>query len=84
MRRKLAVIAGVFIVAVVVDLAVGADLPGYDAFLGFAGCVVIVVVSKWLGKKVIQRPEAYYAEVAGPGVGPNVGGPSAHEEPSHG
>ena len=72
MTRKLAVTAGVFLVAVIVDLIVGADVPGYDALLGFVGCVVIIIGSKWLGKKVIQRPESYYAQVTGQSEGPHA------------
>jgi hypothetical protein len=31
--------------------------PGFDLLFGFAGCAVIVVVSKALGKAALQRPE---------------------------
>jgi hypothetical protein len=31
--------------------------PGAVTVLGFVGCVLIIVVSKWLGKVWLQRPE---------------------------
>ncbi len=31
--------------------------PGFDLLYGFAGCAVIVIVSKALGKAGLQRPE---------------------------
>lgn len=31
--------------------------PGFDLIFGFAGCALIVVVSKALGKAALQRPE---------------------------
>lgn len=37
-------------------------VPGFYAALGFVGCWLIVVVSKWLGKVWLQRPENYYGE----------------------
>ena len=36
--------------------------PGWNGVLGFAGCVLIIVVSKALGKAFIQKPEGYYDE----------------------
>ncbi|MEE9146552.1 MAG: hypothetical protein V3U27_04060 [Candidatus Tectomicrobia bacterium] len=35
-------------------------LPTFDLILGFLGCIVIVVVSKWLGHTWLQRDETYY------------------------
>ena len=43
--------------------------PGFDLLFGFAGCAVIVVVSKALGKAALQRPERSATEpddAAGP------------------
>jgi hypothetical protein len=37
-------------------------LPGFDFVYGLAGCALIVVVSKWLGKRCLQRPEDYYRD----------------------
>jgi hypothetical protein len=60
--RPLAVTLLAFAVAVVVDLVVGySPFPGYGASIGFLGCVVIVVVSKWLGRW-LSRPEDYYPD----------------------
>jgi hypothetical protein len=33
-------------------------VPGYAAFIGLAGCIVVVLLSKWLGRTFLQRPEA--------------------------
>jgi len=36
--------------------------PGFDLIFGFAGCAVIVIVSKALGKAGLQRPERSAAD----------------------
>jgi peptidoglycan/LPS O-acetylase OafA/YrhL len=60
--RPLVVTLIAFAVAVVVDVVVGySPFPGYGALIGFLGCVVIVVVSRWLGRW-LSRPEDYYAD----------------------
>lgn len=47
--------------AVGVDLAIDTSYPpGYSAMIGFAGCAAIVIVSKWLGKRFIQRDEDHW------------------------
>lgn len=47
--------------AVIVDILLGAEhVPGYAATIGLAGCIAIILVSKWLGKVLIQRPEDHY------------------------
>jgi hypothetical protein len=33
-------------------------VPGYSAVIGLVGCVVVVGISKWLGKAFLQRPES--------------------------
>ena len=33
---------------------------GFDIVYGFAGCIAIVFISKFLGKAFIQRKENYY------------------------
>ena len=43
----------------------GIHTPGFHLAYGLGGCVVIVLVSKWLGKIFLQRPEDFY-ETAGP------------------
>jgi len=37
------------------------SLPTFDFFYGFLGCGLIVLGSKWLGKKLLQRDEDYYS-----------------------
>jgi hypothetical protein len=36
------------------------DLPAWASLYGLAACVVIIVVSKLLGKLWLSRPEHYY------------------------
>jgi hypothetical protein len=36
------------------------QIPLYNALFGFAGCVVLIVASKALGKLFIQKDEDYY------------------------
>ncbi len=35
-------------------------IPGFYAAYGFLGCLAIVFVSKWLGKRLLERDERYY------------------------
>jgi len=35
-------------------------VPGFDLLYGLAGCLLIVIGSKALGKLGIQRPERFY------------------------
>ncbi len=37
-------------------------IPGFYGMFGFVSCVLIVVVSKLLGKWLLQRREDYYDE----------------------
>jgi hypothetical protein len=32
-------------------------VPGYSAMIGLFGCIVVVMISKWLGKALLQRSE---------------------------
>jgi hypothetical protein len=32
-------------------------VPGYSAVIGLFGCIFVVMISKWLGKVLLQRPE---------------------------
>ena len=41
-------------------LVVQPPVPGQDAAMGFFGCLAIILISKWLGRKVIQRRSDYY------------------------
>lgn len=36
------------------------SLLGFDIIYGFLGCMIIIVVSKFLGKAFLQRKEDYY------------------------
>lgn len=36
------------------------SIPAWWAVFGGIGCAVIVVVSKWLGKVFLQKPEDWY------------------------
>jgi len=35
-------------------------VPGWWAWFGGIGCAVIVIVSKWLGKILLSKPEDWY------------------------
>jgi hypothetical protein len=35
-------------------------IPGFFALFGFAGCLVIIVFSKFLGKHLLYKREDYY------------------------
>ncbi|MDW7712070.1 MAG: hypothetical protein SCH98_16510 [Deferrisomatales bacterium] len=37
-------------------------VPGSYAAGGFAGCVVLILGAKWLGKHALQRGEGYYRD----------------------
>ncbi len=60
----------VLVLLVVTDLFVprehphfiGDFIPGFWAVFGFTACTLIIVVSKWLGKRFLFRPENYYEE----------------------
>lgn len=34
--------------------------PGFDALLGFVGCLALVYLAKWLGHYWLQKKEDYY------------------------
>lgn len=36
--------------------------PAFDLLYGFAGCVGIVLISKWLGHAWLQRDENFYED----------------------
>jgi len=61
---------GLPLIVTLVALAIGAGVdaligysrfPGYGALIGLLGCIVIVVVSKWLGR-FLSRPEDLYPD----------------------
>ncbi len=33
-------------------------VPGYAAVIGLVGCIVVILISKWLGRVFLQRPES--------------------------
>ncbi len=37
-------------------------LPGFELIYGFIGCVVIIIVSKFIGQIWLQKKEDYYPE----------------------
>lgn len=37
-------------------------IPGFDFVYGIVGCALIVLVSKRLGKRFLQRSESYYRD----------------------
>jgi hypothetical protein len=62
-RRPLPVIVVALVVGIPLDLWHGySPFPGYGALLGIVGTTVLVFGSKWLGTKLLQRPEDYYPE----------------------
>lgn len=34
------------------------DVPGYAGLIGLVGCLVVVLLSKWLGSLLLQRSDA--------------------------
>lgn len=63
MNRRLPLVATAvaLVVGLLADLGTGySAFPGYAAALGLGGCTVIIIGSKWLGKRFLQRPETYY------------------------
>lgn len=63
-RRALAATVVAFALSVLADVAAGetTPFPGYPAAVGLFGCIGIIVISKWLGKTFLQRPERYYPD----------------------
>ena len=35
-------------------------IPVYDALFGFAGCIMIIFFSKWIGHRWIMKDKDYY------------------------
>jgi hypothetical protein len=80
-RRALAVTAVLFALGVGVDAIVGySPFPGYGAAIGLVGCVVIIVVSKWIGATFLERPEDYYPDDIPPDVQPDQLGDPDHPD----
>lgn len=45
------------------------EIPTFFAWYGLLGCIAIILISKALGKRWLQRPEDYYDEGRGDDVG---------------
>ncbi len=35
-------------------------IPAFYAVYGFVGCILIIKISKWFGKKIVFKDEDYY------------------------
>jgi hypothetical protein len=64
--RVALVLAGVLLLLVVLEAVViphyhpvfpWHPVPGYSAAIGLLGCILVVQLSKWLGKLFLQGPE---------------------------
>ena len=59
---------GILVLLVIVDFIIprheihffGDKIPGFWSLFGLSACVVIIIVSKWLGKNGIVKDEGYY------------------------
>ena len=59
---------GILILLFIVDFIIprheihffGDKIPGFWSIFGFSACVVIIIVSKWLGKNGLMKDEDYY------------------------
>jgi len=59
---------GILVLLVMVDFIIprhevhffGDKIPGFWSLFGFSACVVIIIVSKWLGKNGLMKNEDYY------------------------
>ncbi len=59
---------GILVLLVVADFIIprheihffGDKVPGFWSLFGFISCVLIIVVSKWLGHHWLMRDEDYY------------------------
>ena len=59
---------GILVLLFIVDFIIprheihffGDKIPGFWSIFGFSACVVIIIVSKWLGKIGLMKDEDYY------------------------
>ncbi len=59
---------GILVLLVIVDFIIprheihffGDKIPGFWSIFGLSACVVIIIVSKWLGKNGLMKDEDYY------------------------
>lgn len=78
-RRAVLITAIAFAVGVGADLLIGySPVPGYGASIGLFGCIVIVVVSKWIGTALLERPESALGDEAPRDLHPDLIGDPDH------
>ena len=61
---------GVLIILIIVDFIIprheihffGDKIPGFWSLFGFIACVLIIIVSKWIGHLGLMKDENYYDE----------------------
>ena len=61
---------GALIILIVVDFIIprheihffGDNIPGFWSLFGFIACVLIIIVSKWIGHLGLMQDENYYDE----------------------
>ena len=61
---------GALIILIVVDFIIprheihffGDKIPGFWSLFGFIACVLIIIVSKWIGHLGLMKDENYYDE----------------------
>jgi len=81
-------------IALATSLAVDLVLPGKDvkhvwehetffAWFGLLGCIAIILVSKALGKRLLQRPASYYEELRRDAEADRAAGAQAGPEDPH-
>jgi len=79
-RRAIPPIAVLLVLGTIADVLIGySPFPGYGAAIGLLGCATIVIVSKWLGTVLLERPEDYYPEETPPDLQPDLL-PAEHPE----
>ena len=40
----------------------GDGIPGFWSLFGFVACILIILISKWIGRLGIMQDEKYYSE----------------------
>ena len=41
---------------------IGDQIPGFWSLFGFVACILIILISKWIGRLGIMKDENYYDE----------------------
>ncbi|MFH1088081.1 MAG: hypothetical protein V1737_05815 [Chloroflexota bacterium] len=68
MKRILIMTLAAVLLSIIIDLSLHrgkgdfpwSSVPGFFALFGLVGCVALIVVSKWLSHRWLQRREDYY------------------------